>query len=202
MKKTLVLLTLLSAALHAQVPIKGTTVDATQGYTVNGAAPNNQPLCGNGTLFVPAANCGTVVAPFYQTIQGNGSALPQRFILNFDSNFTVNDSSPSTTVHLTPIAQTSVTTTFGTVRQNTTGRPLFVTGFGTISGGSGDSRITCSDGLTSGLGITLWSNTTTATNAGSPVAFTCGNPIPAGYFYSVTVTNIISGTPGSWVETN
>lgn len=100
MKKILIQLLLLSAALHAQVPIKGSTVDATQGYTINGAAPNNQPLCGNGTKAVFQASCGTASLPFYQTIQTNGSGLPQRNFLNFDSNFSVADSSPSTTVHL------------------------------------------------------------------------------------------------------
>lgn len=100
MKKTLILLTLLSSALHAQVNIKGAKVDATQGYTVNGAAPNNQPLCGNGTAFLPAANCGTTSVPFYQTLQIAGTPLTQRDIINFDSNFTGNDTSPSSTIHL------------------------------------------------------------------------------------------------------
>lgn len=57
-KTTLITLALLSAALHAQVPLKGSTVDATQGYTVNGAAPSGQTLCGNGVEFVPMATCG------------------------------------------------------------------------------------------------------------------------------------------------
>lgn len=92
---------LLAGMAHAQVNVKGATVDATQGYTINGVAPNNQVLCGNGSKAVFAASCGTVSNPFYQFVQSNGgSPLPQRFNLNFDPNFTVADTSPSTTVHL------------------------------------------------------------------------------------------------------
>lgn len=93
-------LLLVSLAAQAQTNGKFASVDATLGYTVGGAAPNNQMLCGNGTRAVFQPACGTVSVPFYQTIQLNGGSLPQRFILNFDSNFSVSDTSPSTTVHL------------------------------------------------------------------------------------------------------
>lgn len=98
--KMMSLLILASGMLQAQVNGKFAAVDATQGYTIGSTAPNNHVLCGNGTRYVDAASCGTVSVPFYQTIQINGTPLTQRFILNFDSNFTGNDTSPSTTVHL------------------------------------------------------------------------------------------------------
>ena len=127
MKKSLLLLTLLSVALHAQVPLKGSTVDATQGYTVNGAAPSNQILCGNGTRAVFAASCGMASVPFYQTIQSGGVAVPQRLILNFDGNFAVNDSSPSTTVHLASTITSNTSGNASTATNATTANALAAT---------------------------------------------------------------------------
>jgi hypothetical protein len=41
----------------AAVPIKGSIIDALTGFTVNGAAPSGQALCGNGTVGVYASSC-------------------------------------------------------------------------------------------------------------------------------------------------
>src|SRR5258708_5621706 len=54
-----ILLLAVSSVAFAQVPGKFTTVDATQGYTVAGAAQSNHVLCGNGSRYVDAASCGT-----------------------------------------------------------------------------------------------------------------------------------------------
>lgn len=80
----------------AQVPVIGSKVNAISGYQVNGAAPNSNYLCGNGTFFIPSATpCSAV---FYQTINSNGTAQNQRFALNFSSFFTTSDNaSPSET---------------------------------------------------------------------------------------------------------
>lgn len=91
MKKTLITLALLSAALHAQVAGRFTNVDATQGYTVNGGAPNNFILCGNGSRAVFAASCGTTANPFYQIIQLQSVNLPQRFVTNYTGQFSISD---------------------------------------------------------------------------------------------------------------
>lgn len=82
------------------VNIKGAIVDATTGYTFGGTAPNNHVLCGNGSEYVDAASCGTVASPNYQTMQNNGTPLTARADLNFDPDFTLSDTSPSTTVAL------------------------------------------------------------------------------------------------------
>jgi hypothetical protein len=75
---------------------------------------------------------------------------------------------------------------------------MTASGYGTITGGSGDSNIICNAGPSS-PSVRIWGGTTTATIAGEFAGFVCPN-IPAGYFYSVTVTNLISSAPGSWVE--
>lgn len=94
MKKILIML-MLTASLQAQVNGKFAKVDATQGYTVNGAAPNNQVLCGNGTTAVFTASCGTVSVPFYQTITLASTALPQRFFTDYNATyFAVTDEGP------------------------------------------------------------------------------------------------------------
>lgn len=86
---------------------------------------------------------------------------------------------------------------FGTTYQNTATVAMYVSGYGSITGGGGDSTISCNDGPSTPSNI-VWSNVVEATVAGSHVAFNC--VIPASYFYSVTVNNIISGTPTKWFE--
>lgn len=94
----LALLAVSSVVALAQAPVIGSTVNAINGYLVNGTAPNGDVLCGNGTTFVPAVTCGTAITQFYQTIDLNGAAQNQRFSLNFSSFFTAADSaSPSQT---------------------------------------------------------------------------------------------------------
>lgn len=93
--------------------------------------------------------------------------------------------------------QTTPSRVFGTTYQNTGTTPVYVTGYGTLTTGSGDSTISCNDGPST-PSLVVWSNVVEATIAGEHVAFNC--VIPPGYFYSVTVTNLISGTPGAWFE--
>jgi hypothetical protein len=103
MKNRLHLLILLlgsTSAAFAQVNVIGANVNSTQGYQYQGQAPSNHVLCGNGTHYVDAASCGQAQTVFYQTVQGNGTSLSQESILNFDSNFVVSNTNPSTSVHL------------------------------------------------------------------------------------------------------
>jgi hypothetical protein len=103
------------------VNIFGAKVDASTGYTFNGAAPSGHVLCGNGTLYVDAATCGT--APSYQVVQANGTPLTQRGILNFDTNFAPLDTPPATTVRLA-----------ATISVNTSGNAATATDSGAVGG--------------------------------------------------------------------
>lgn len=80
------------------VNVNGAIVNALTGFQFNGAAPSGHVLCGNGSVYVDSASCGT--SANYQAIQINGAGFTPRAILNFDTNFTGADTSPSTTIHL------------------------------------------------------------------------------------------------------
>jgi hypothetical protein len=97
MRISLVLAALASPLLQAQVNGKFLGVDAKAGYTYNSTAPNNQPLCGNGTAFIPQATCGTI---YYQTIQLNGTAVTQAATLNFSAAFTASTTAGVTNIDL------------------------------------------------------------------------------------------------------
>lgn len=209
-KTTLITLALLSAALHAQVPVKGSTVDATQGYTVNGAAPNNFMLCGNGTSAVFAASCGTTAQPFYQTIQGNGASLPQRFVVNFDSNFTVSDTSPSTSVKLaSTLNGVSITGNAGTATNANAVGGVPLSGL-CQTGGAGcpTSGIT---GVTAGSGyiifptgmIMQWMPGPTVNEAGDSLhSGTWPIPFPHAIFGATCSTTTSQGGAGSPGDTD
>jgi hypothetical protein len=89
-------------------------------------------------------------------------------------------------------------TVFGTIYHNT-GNACIISGNGSITGGSGDSTITCSIGSTSGLGTTIYADTETSTGAGKPVGFNF--PVPAGWYWEITVTGNISTTPTNVIQT-
>lgn len=78
------------SAAWGQVPIKGSTVDASLGYTIGGTATGGHVLCGNGTRYVDAATCGNI-GIFYQFVSQNSVNLPQRGRLDFSNNFNVTD---------------------------------------------------------------------------------------------------------------
>jgi hypothetical protein len=93
------------------------------------------------------------------------------------------------------------TRVFGTVYQNTTGLPILVSGNGVITGGSGDSQISCLIGSTSTPASVVWASVTTGTISSEPVGFICR--VPSLWYYKVSVTNIIgpTSTSGSnWYE--
>jgi hypothetical protein len=83
--------------------VGATTINASTGYKLAGAAPSNHILVGNGTNYVDSATLPSsalpVAALYYQTVDLSGSAQTQRLALNFNSAlFTAADSaSPSRT---------------------------------------------------------------------------------------------------------
>lgn len=91
-------LAVMAAAAGFAVNVHGAIVNADTGYQFAGAAPSGHVLCGNGSEYVDAASCGA--SANYQTMQNNGSSLTQRADLNFDTDFTLSDTNPSTTVAL------------------------------------------------------------------------------------------------------
>lgn len=102
MKKTLIFLALTVTPIFAQVNGKFAKVDATQGYTVNGAAPNNQTLCGNGTAFTPATACpiaastaGALAATPHQC--SGSTPLATGVAANGDANCAAAPAAPSRT---------------------------------------------------------------------------------------------------------
>lgn len=189
MSRLLAVLAILASVAHAQVNVNGKTVDATQGYTIGGAAPNNQVLCGNGSKAVFAAACGTVANPFYQEINANETPLTPRFILAFDPNFAPADESPVTAIHLASflngvsISGNAATATNATNAANAaaiSGVPL--TGLCQTSGtGCSASGRTCNangcyiqyaDGT-----IEAWGNSALTTGGGSAQRLTITFPV-------------------------
>jgi len=73
--------------------IAGTTINATSGFQVGGAAPLNHILVGNGVNYVDSATVpsGALPTVYYQTLQLAGTAKPQEPFLNFAAGFTVVD---------------------------------------------------------------------------------------------------------------
>jgi hypothetical protein len=88
---------------------------------------------------------------------------------------------------------------FNTTFQNTGVNPLYVSGYGQITGGSGDSQISCLIGPSSPT-TTVYAMTCAFTVAGEPCGFFM--IVPAGWFYQVAVIHDISTTPVSWIETS
>lgn len=98
-----------------------------------------------------------------------------------------------------PITLNDVTTTrtFGAVYQNTTTTAMYVSGFGTISGGAGDSSGICSVGASS-ASLAVWATSFSFTIPGEAAGFACF--VPAGYFYQVIMAGHINSAPGKWIE--
>lgn len=217
------------------IDVENGAINASGGYILNGGqgVTTNQCLAAGSDpfhTFNVTVNCVTSAQTlFYQTIQSNGTAVPQKSALNFSANFVTGSSGDSTNVDLVQVGtagtftspssltldafgrvtsitsgsrvtatQTSVTRTWATIYQNTTGGPVIEQGQATTPGGGSTGNITCSDGPSSPSTV-VWSQEYTATVNNATVQFTC--LIPQSYFYTVTVTGDISTTPTSWLET-
>jgi hypothetical protein len=106
----------------AAVNVKGLIVDALTGFTVAGAAPNNQVICGNGTVGTYQATCGTAVSPITGTLTFSVAQGP--LASNTCQAFTVTMSAavPSGSVVIANIDQgTTFAGIVGGLRYNITG---------------------------------------------------------------------------------
>ncbi len=169
-------------------PSDNSTFPATTAYVASPGAINPTSVrVAAGTAMTGNQGTGLLVQHSTgATVTGHGAV--------FDASGNVIDSG-GTGVPFSTLTDVTGSFTFGTTYQNTGVLPLQISGYGTITGGSGDSMIMCNMG-TASPSSTPWSTNTTATVSGEHVGFSC--IIPPSYFYSVTVTNIISGTPGKW----
>lgn len=136
--------------------------------------------------------------------QGNGAKVQHSTgtttpndLAKFDASGNVVDSgAPAAALFATSVSRTG-SRFLATPYQNTGTTPMYVSGYATISGGSGDSMITFLVGPSSPT-ITCDSDTTAATISGEHVGFRC--IVPPGSFYEVTGTNLITAI-GQWTET-
>jgi hypothetical protein len=85
---------------------------------------------------------------------------------------------------------------FGVTYQNTSSRPLFVSGWGTTHGSSTGELDAAVGPVTAS--ITVFKNKNTASVEGAPAGF--GFMVPPGYFYQVTAAGDVY-TLGGWTET-
>jgi len=169
-----------------QSPGDNTTKVATTAYVASPGAINPSSVkVASGTAMTGNQGNGTLV-------QHSTGAVTAGHAAKFDANGNIVDAGGGLFTTLTDVTGSF---TFGTSYQNTGTLPLQISGYGTITGGSGDSMIMCNIGPSS-PSFTPWSTTVTGTVSGEHVGFSC--IIPPTYFYSVTVTNIISSTPGKW----
>lgn len=213
MKKILISLSLLSVALHAQVNVKGKTVDATVGYTYQGGATNNFVLCGVGGLFIPQATCGTVANPFYQSVSQNSVPLPQRFNTDYTGNFHVTDEAGAST--LIDLATTINSNTTGNAASATTSNNSAAVGGVALSGLCQTSGTGCPangiTGSTAGSGwikfptglIIQWMPGPSVTQSG--VSINSGSwpiPFPNAIFGATCSTTTAQGNVGSPGDTD
>jgi hypothetical protein len=176
----------------AQVPILGTIINATVGFTVGGTAPSGQVICGDGSVGSYSASC-----PINAATAAALAATPTQCAAGQNATGINANGNANCTVAAT---QTDVTgsRSFGSTYHNVGTIPLFIQGYGQITGGSGDSQISCLAGPSS-ASVTIWSMTDSFTIPGEPAGFAC--MIAPGYYYSVAVVHDISSTPNQWNET-
>jgi hypothetical protein len=180
------------AVAAAQVPGFFSICNAITGYQVNSVAPNGQVICGNGTVGTYSASCAINAATAAAL-----AATPTQCAAGQNATGINANGNANCTVAAT---QTDVTgsRSFGSTYHNVGTIPLFIQGYGQITGGSGDSQISCLAGPSS-ASVTIWSMTDSFTIPGEPAGFAC--MIAPGYYYSVAVVHDISSTPNQWNET-
>ena len=145
------------------------------------------PTTGNGSNTTTIGDTSTTAAYIYGPQPSSGTAT-----------LTINSTGLLST---TTSTQTNFTSSrfLDTVYQNTTGSNIYVSGNAQITGGAGDSEISCLDGPDSGVADTVWSTTAAFTVSGEPVGFTC--IIPNTYYYEISEDHDIATTPINWYET-
>jgi hypothetical protein len=192
MNKLWWLLLMFPSLAMAQVNIKGAKVDALTGYTVAGAAANNQVVCGNGTVGTYQASCGIAVATAAAlattpTGCGGGTPIAIGIAANGNANCIAAPGASGT------LSDVTGSRSFGTTFTNSGSTAIYVSGYGVTSVGGDTSQITCTVN-----GIVVWSQQANATVVGYHDGFTCMVP-PAGT-YSVTTIGTTAVTLGSWTE--
>ena len=193
----LAILAVMPALALAQVNGKFAGVDATAGYTYGGVAPTGQVLCGNGTAFVPATSCGAGIISYYQTVQANGSSRTQRNFLNFSSNFTVNDTNPSSTVDLAANISVNAATanSLSVIPAQCSGSTPYATGI-TANGNANCLAGTVSRGSFSSTGGSLTSGMQTVYDTGISVpsgGVVVASPVGGGLNAILSYTPAIGG---------
>lgn len=179
----------------AQVPGIFTTVNATVGYLINGAAPNGQAICGNGTAGVYSASCAISVqtantatalvntptqcsgsTPYASGIQAGGDAI-----------------CVAAPVVSGTLANVTASRAIGTTYTNSGSNAVYVSGFVVTTVGGDTSEVTCTVN-----GIQVWSNQANATVVNYNTGFTC--MVPPGGTYAITTAGTTSFSLGSWTE--
>lgn len=77
------------------IDVQDGDINTSSGYLYKGVAPNNHVLLGNGTAYVDSASIPYSIISgtpqlFYQTVETNAVAMPQRANLNFSTDFALN----------------------------------------------------------------------------------------------------------------
>lgn len=170
----------------------GNSSSATTASQINGGAvPANATVLGtNGSsqlISAAASSIGTLL-----------QSLPNCTIGGYAFNPALNNCQ---TYAGSGGAQIDVTSSraFNSVFQNTNSYAIWVSGFGTVNGSSGDSTIGCWNGPVSGSN-NVWATTNTSTGSGKPTGFAFR--VPAGWFYQCLTTGNINPltTAGKWFE--
>lgn len=105
---------------------------------------------------------------------------------------------PCNVTSATQSANLAGSRSFGSTFQNTTGKTMYVSGYGITPGGSGTSQMNCFDGPSSATSP-LGCGQSNSTVAGGHTAFSF--IVPNTYFYEVTFTGTDVGSLSVWVET-
>jgi hypothetical protein len=154
--------------------INGNTASMALGFQINGTAPLNHIMLGNGVRYVDSATIPSSALPalYYQTVAGQ----PQQPQLQFSSRFALSNTPPSTTIDLAATGVTAGTYTYpSSISVDTFGRVT------ALSSGSAVGR-TCNaagcykidaDGT-----ITEWFNGSYSASAYSGTNVTVSFPYP------------------------
>lgn len=108
-------------------------------------------------------------------------------------------SNPCNITSATQSANIAGSRSFGSTFQNTSGKTMYVSGYGLTPGGSGTSQTSCFDGPSSASSPIGGCGQSNSTVAGGHTAFSF--IVPNSYFYEVTFTGTDAGSLSVWVET-
>lgn len=108
-------------------------------------------------------------------------------------------SNPCNVTSATQSANLVGSRSFGSTFQNTTGKTMYVSGYGITPSGSGTSQMSCLDGPSSPTLPIGGCGQSNSTVSGGHTAFSF--IVPNTYFYEVTFTGTDAGSLSVWVET-